>query len=129
VYLDLEVVDWRIRREMELATNETDMYNPELLGLQNVAHSSIRMMVIANLMISPIEAYVLKYATVKYKVEQIRQNSVVGKLHCLKYLYKWEINKLHSSPLGMDIVEITGQKKGLDFVLLLENQNRSFSGH
>ena len=36
-------------------------------------------MVIANLMISPSEAYVLKYATVKYKVEQIRQNSVVGK--------------------------------------------------
>ena len=40
-------------------------------------------MVIANLMISPSEAYVLKYAAVKYKVEQIRQNSVVGKKKCM----------------------------------------------
>lgn len=40
-------------------------------------------MVIANLMISPPEAYILKHATVKYKVEQIRQNNVVGKLHVL----------------------------------------------
>ncbi|XP_053384697.1 nuclear pore membrane glycoprotein 210-like [Mercenaria mercenaria] len=43
-----------------------------------VEHSSVRLMVIANLMISPPEAYILKYATVKYKVEQIRQNSVVA---------------------------------------------------
>ncbi|XP_053384665.1 nuclear pore membrane glycoprotein 210-like [Mercenaria mercenaria] len=43
-----------------------------------VDHSSVRLMVIANLMISPPEAYILKYATVKYKVEQIRQNSVVA---------------------------------------------------
>ena len=42
-------------------------------------------MVIANLMISPSEAYVLKYAAVKYKVEQIRQNSVVGKRTFLTY--------------------------------------------
>ncbi|KAL4239762.1 hypothetical protein ACF0H5_000565 [Mactra antiquata] len=45
---------------------------------QSVDHSSVRLMVIANLMISPPEAYVLKYATVKYKVEQIRQNMVVA---------------------------------------------------
>ena len=50
---------------------------------QAVSHSSVRLMVIANLMISPSEAYVLKYATVRYKVEQIRQNSVVGKLSCV----------------------------------------------
>ncbi|XP_052800976.1 nuclear pore membrane glycoprotein 210-like [Mya arenaria] len=44
----------------------------------SVAHSSVRLMVIANLIVSPPEAYILKFATVKYKVEQIRQNSVVA---------------------------------------------------
>ncbi|XP_053383761.1 nuclear pore membrane glycoprotein 210-like [Mercenaria mercenaria] len=43
-----------------------------------VDHSSVRLMVIVNLMISPPETYILKYAAVKYKVEQIRQNSVVA---------------------------------------------------
>ncbi|XP_052218938.1 nuclear pore membrane glycoprotein 210-like isoform X2 [Dreissena polymorpha] len=43
----------------------------------SVKHSIVRIMVIANLMVSPPEAYVLKHATVKYKVEQIKQDSVI----------------------------------------------------
>lgn len=34
---------------------------------------------IANLIISPAEAYILKYATIKYAVKQIKQSSMLGK--------------------------------------------------
>ncbi|KAK3608986.1 hypothetical protein CHS0354_020538 [Potamilus streckersoni] len=43
----------------------------------DIPSSSVKLMVIANLVISPSEAYILKYATIKYIVEQIRHNSVI----------------------------------------------------
>jgi hypothetical protein len=37
-------------------------------------------MVVANLNIKPAEAYVLKYATVKYRVELVKHTSYIGKV-------------------------------------------------
>lgn len=39
----------------------------------------MKIIVIANLIISPAEAYILKYATIKYAVKQIKQSSMLGK--------------------------------------------------
>ncbi|XP_060082895.1 nuclear pore membrane glycoprotein 210-like [Ylistrum balloti] len=44
---------------------------------KNVSPYVVKIMVIANLMVSPAEAYVLKYSTVKYTVELIKQNSII----------------------------------------------------
>ncbi|XP_021353376.1 nuclear pore membrane glycoprotein 210-like isoform X2 [Mizuhopecten yessoensis] len=44
---------------------------------KNVVPSVVKIMVIANLMVSPAEAYVLKYSTVRYTVELIKQNSII----------------------------------------------------
>ena len=41
--------------------------------------SEVRIVVIANLMLSPPDAYVLKHARVKYTVELLRHNSLKGK--------------------------------------------------
>lgn len=79
------------------------------LHFQSVSHSSVRLMVIANLMISPPEAYVLKYATVRYKVEQIRQNAVTGKI------LKWS----HCFPNHMTVVPLSLQKVQ-NFLLVLK---------
>ena len=42
--------------------------------------SEVRIVVIANLMLSPPDAYVLKHARVKYTVELLRHNSLKGKM-------------------------------------------------
>lgn len=52
---------------------------------QDVSTSSVVIMVIANLMVSPTESYVLKHAEVKYKVELIKQNNIIGKV----IVYVW----------------------------------------
>ena len=46
---------------------------------QSVKPSEVRIVVIANLMLSPPDAYVLKHARVKYTVELLRHNSLKGK--------------------------------------------------
>ena len=51
---------------------------------QTVRPSEVRIMVIANLILSPPDAYVLKHATVKYKVELLRHNSLKGYCCCVE---------------------------------------------
>jgi len=50
------------------------------LSFQNVPPSIVKIMVVANLNIKPAEAYVLKYATVKYRVELVKHTSEIGKV-------------------------------------------------
>ncbi|XP_052692934.1 nuclear pore membrane glycoprotein 210-like [Crassostrea angulata] len=44
---------------------------------KEVISPSVKIIVIANLIISPAEAYILKYATIKYAVKQIKQSSML----------------------------------------------------
>lgn len=62
------------------------------LNQKNVAPDVVRIIVIANLMVSPAESYVLVHSMVMYSVELIKQNAITGKTFVLKkkhpkYLY------------------------------------------
>lgn len=57
------------------------MFNTMALLFQRVSSTEVRIMVIANLMVSPSEAYILKSADVKYKVLLLKQNTITSKFH------------------------------------------------
>lgn len=57
----------------------TVSFESVVLSVKEVISPSVKIIVIANLIISPAEAYILKHATIKYAVKQIKQSSMLGK--------------------------------------------------
>ena len=50
---------------------------------QSVEPSSVRIVVVANIILSPSEAYILRYSRFNYTVELLRYNSMKRTLHMI----------------------------------------------
>lgn len=111
----------------------TVSFESVVLFIKEVISPSVKIIVIANLIISPAEAYILKYATIKYAVKQIKQSSVLGKensvinmrnslllihvyaIHIQMYHCIWNTEHVPGTCCNKDSIKINKESLKFDF--------------
>ncbi|XP_022313260.2 nuclear pore membrane glycoprotein 210-like [Crassostrea virginica] len=86
---------------------------------KEVKSPSVKIIVVANLVISPAEAYILKLATIKYSVKQIKQSSVLEiSLPSSQFVLEIEDSSVSSFDAKTSIA--TGQQLGSTEIVLTD---------